>query len=181
MRQVLRVASDYDLDINKGKCQLLHSRIEYLGYIIENGTIHPSPGKIQAVSNFPEPRTLKDVQSFLGLSGYFRKFIESYAIKAKPLSDLLRKENSFRFDVKEKESFKQLKSDLSHSPVLRIFNPKFETELHTDACEDGLGAILLQKNPEDNKLHSVYYMSCKTTETEYQIYHPDILATSSKF
>ena len=82
LRQVLRVASDYDLDINKGKCQLLHSRIEYLGYIIENGTIHPSPGKIQAVSNFPEPRTLKDVQSFLGLSGYFRKFIESYAIKA---------------------------------------------------------------------------------------------------
>ena len=74
LRQVLRVASDYDLDINKGKCQLLHSRIEYLGYIIENGTIHPSPGKIQAVSNFPEPRTLKDVQSFLGLSGYFRKF-----------------------------------------------------------------------------------------------------------
>ncbi|KAG5310253.1 POLY protein, partial [Pseudoatta argentina] len=121
----------------------------YLGYIIENGTIHSSPGKIQAVSNFPEPRTLKDVQSFLGLSGYFRKFIESYTIKAKPLSDLLRKENSFWFDVK-----------------LRMFNLKFQTELHTDACKDGLRAILLQKNPEDNKLHPVYYMSCKTTETE---------------
>ena len=148
LRQVLRVASDYDLDINKGKCQLLQSRIEYLGYIIENNSPFSSSRQegrtpLQAVSNFPEPRTLKDVQSFLGLSGYFRKFIESYSIKAKPLSDLLRKENSFRFDVKEKESFKQLKSDLSNSPVLRIFNPKFETELHTDACEDGLGTILL--------------------------------------
>ncbi|KAG5317260.1 POL3 protein, partial [Pseudoatta argentina] len=140
------------LDINKSKCQLLQSRVEYLGYI-ENNTIHPSPGKIQAVSNFPEPRTLKDVQSFLGLLGYFRKFIESYAIKAKPLSDLLRKENSFRFDVKEKESFKQLKSDLSNSPVLRIFNL-------------------------DNKLHPVYYMSCKTTETEsrYTSYELEVLA-----
>ena len=99
---------------------------------------------------------------------------ESYSIKAKPLSDLLKKENSFQFDVKEKESFKQLKSDLSNSPVLKIFNPKFETELHTDACKDGLGTILLQKNPEDNKLHPVYYMSCKTTETESRY-------TSSKF
>ena len=71
-----------------------------------------------------------------------------------------------RNNVKEKESFKQLKSDLSNSPVLRIFNLKFEIELHADACKNGLGAILLQKNSEDNKLHPVYYMSCKTTETE---------------
>ncbi|KAG5310249.1 BYR3 protein, partial [Pseudoatta argentina] len=111
--------------------------------LCQNGTIHSSPGKIQAVSHFPEPLTLKDVQSFLGLSEYFRKFIESYAIKAKPLSDLLRKENSFRFNVKEKESFKQLKSDLSNSAVLRIFNPKFETELHT-------AAYVLKEKPYDD-------------------------------
>lgn len=154
---------------------MLQSRVEY---VIENSVIHSSPRKIQAVSNFPELRTLKDDHSFLGLTGYFRKFIESYAIKAEPLSDMLRKENSFQFNVKERESFKQLKSDLSNNLVLKIFNPKFEIELHTDACKDGLGAILLQKNPEDNKLHPVHYMSRKTIETEsrYTSYEFEVLA-----
>lgn len=122
--------------------QLLQSRIEYLGQVIENGKVHPSPSKVQAVLNYPEPHSLKDVQSFLGLSGYFRKFIEFYAFKARPLSEMLKKENSFQFGLKEKESFEQLKADLSHDPVLKIFNQKFETELHTDACKDGFGAIL---------------------------------------
>lgn len=178
LQRVLQVASNYGLDINKNKCQLLQSRIEYLGHIIENGKIHPSPNKIQAVLNFPEPHVLKDVQSFLGLSGYFRKFIEFYAIKAKPLSDMLRKENVFQFGCKEKESFEQLKLELSHGPVLRIFNQKFETELHTDACKDGFGAILLQKNPDDDKFHPTYYMSHKTTETEskYTSYELEVLA-----
>lgn len=128
--------------------------------------------------NFPEPRSLKDVQSFLGLSGYFRKFIESYAIKARSLSNMLKKETSFQFGFKEKESFEQLKSDLTHDPVLKIFNQKFETELHIDACKDGFGAILLQKSPDDDKLHPVYYMSRKTTETEstYTSYELEVLA-----
>jgi len=69
---------------------------------VENGEIYPSPDKIRAVLNFPQPRTLKNVQSFLGLSGYFRKFIECYAVKAKPLSDMLRKEKSFQFGPKKK-------------------------------------------------------------------------------
>lgn len=102
------------------------------------------------------PHTLKDVQSFLGLSGYLRKFIESYAIKARPLSDMLKKENSFQFGIKEKESFEQLKSELSRDPVLKILNQKFETELHTDAYKDGFGAILLQKSLDDDKLHLLH-------------------------
>lgn len=178
LQKVLQVASDYGLDINKSKCHLLQSKIEYLGYIVENGEIQPPPSKVQAVLNFPEPRSLKDIQSFLGFSGYFRKYMEAYAIKAKPLSDMLKKESTFQFGSKERESFEQLKSDLSHSPVLKIFNPKFETELHTDACKDGFGAILMQRSPDDNKLHPVYYMSRKTTETEsrYTSYELEVLA-----
>jgi len=145
---------------------------------MENSKIHPSPNKVRAVLNFPQPRTLKDVQSFLGLSGYFRKFIEDYAVKAKPLSDMLRKEKSFQFSLKEKESWEQLKSDLSRDPVLKIFSQTSETELHTNACKDGFGAVLLQKSSDDNKLHPVYYMSRKTTETEsrYTSYELEVLA-----
>lgn len=102
---------------------------------------------------------------FLDFEGYFRKFIEFYAIKARSLSDMLKKQNSFQFDLKEKE---QLKLDLSRNPILKIFNQKFETELHTDACKDSFGAILLQKSSNDNKLHPVCYMSRKTIEIEFR-------------
>lgn len=81
LKKVLEVAANNGLEINWEKCQLLRRVIEYLGYIIENGTIKPSPNKTLALINFP--KTVKQIQSFLGLAGYFRKFIESYASIAK--------------------------------------------------------------------------------------------------
>ncbi|GFW10487.1 retrovirus-related Pol polyprotein from transposon 297 [Trichonephila clavipes] len=79
------------------KCQFLKTKIEFLGHIVESGTIKPSPTKTLAVRKFPEPTTIKQVQSFLGLTGYFRKYIKHYSKIAKPLSDLTRKENLFVF------------------------------------------------------------------------------------
>ncbi|XP_039312411.1 uncharacterized protein LOC120359338 [Solenopsis invicta] len=168
LKLVLHIASEYGLEINKKKCQFMKTRITFLGYIVEAGRVYPSPEKITAVLHFPEPRNVKDVQIFLGLTGYFRKFIKSYSIIAKPLSDLLQKDDKpFNFDVAEKQAFDQLKELLGKSPVLEIFNPKLKTELHTDACRDGFGAILLQRNPNDNKLHPVYYFSRKTSVAEH--------------
>jgi len=95
--------------------------------------------------HFPEPRNIKDVQMFLGLTGYFRKFIEFYSIIAKPLTDLLQKNKSFSFNITEKEAFNKLKELLSKNPVLSIFNSKLETEMHTDACRDGYSAILFNE------------------------------------
>jgi len=89
LKRVLRTASENGLEINMKKCQFLVKRVTFLGYVIENGTLHPSPDKSQAVVSFPEPKSLKDVQSFLGLTGYFRKFIANYSTIAKPLSSLL--------------------------------------------------------------------------------------------
>jgi len=86
------------------------SRIEYFGYVIEF-TLFPVKFSFESSG----AAYAKDVQSFLGLSGYFRKFIKSYAIKARPLSDMPRKENLFQFNTRERESFQQLKSDLSNS------------------------------------------------------------------
>jgi len=127
---------------------------------------------------FPQPRTTKEVQSFLGLTGYFRKFIPYYSRIAKPLSDLLKKNSSFQFKEQEREAFLKLKKCLSEEPVLRIYNRNYGTEIHTDACQDGYGAVLLQKSPTDNQLHPVYYMSKKTTEAErkYSSYELETLA-----
>ncbi|GFW14592.1 retrovirus-related Pol polyprotein from transposon 297 [Trichonephila clavipes] len=97
LKIVLQVACDYGLEINFKKCQFLHNKIEFLGHIIENGRLFPSPSKTKAVINYPDLKNIKDVRRFLGLTGYFRKFLPSYSTIAKPLSDLLRKDSLFQF------------------------------------------------------------------------------------
>ncbi|GFX58241.1 retrovirus-related Pol polyprotein from transposon 297 [Trichonephila clavipes] len=178
LKKVLQESSDYRLEINFDKCQFLHRKIEFLGHIIENNKLFPSPSKTKSVVNYPEPKTTKEVQRFLGLTGYFRKFIPAYSVIAKSLSDLLRKDTPFNFDVKQKASFDELKRLLCQKPVLGIYRQNCETEIHTDASIDGLAAVLLQRFPDDNSLHPIYYMSRKTSETErkYTSYELEVLA-----
>ena len=85
---VLNTASKNGLNIKWKKCQFLQRKVEYLGYIIENGTVKPSENKLNAVAKFPVPKSVKDVESFLGLTGYFRKLIPNYANRSSPLSDM---------------------------------------------------------------------------------------------
>lgn len=178
LEAVLVVASEYGLELNIKKCKFMRTRIEFLGQIIKSGTVFPSPEKVQAVMRFPELTTIKQVQSFLGLSGYFRKFVNKYSMIARPLSDLLRKEKAFQFGEAERKAFNELKQILSKEPVLQIFDPELETELHTDASQDGIGAILLQRSPMDDQLHPVQYMSRKSlpVERNYKSYELEVLA-----
>ncbi|GFV41333.1 retrovirus-related Pol polyprotein from transposon 17.6 [Trichonephila clavipes] len=135
LRTIFEVASKYGLEIQFMKYQFLKRKVEFLGHIVEDGTISPSLSKTLAMRNFPQPTTLKQVQSFLGLTGYFRKFIPEYSKIAKPLSDLLRKDNSFVFEKPQIEAFGKLKEILTSNPVLHIFKPGKKTELHTDASQ----------------------------------------------
>ncbi|GFT40407.1 transposon Tf2-9 polyprotein [Trichonephila clavipes] len=146
-------------------------------HIIEKGTIKPSLDKTKAVQNFPEPKNVKKIQSFLGLSGYFRKFIQIYSIIVKPLSDLLRDNAVFHFGPEQQLAFQTLRQKLSENPVLHIFKQGAKLELHTDASKFGYGAILLQQS-DDNKLHPVHYFSKKTTpqEEKYSSYELEVLA-----
>ncbi|GFW33711.1 retrovirus-related Pol polyprotein from transposon 17.6 [Trichonephila clavipes] len=97
------------------------SSSEYANHIVESGTIKPSPTKTLAVRKFPEPTTIKQVQSFLGLTGYFRKYIKDYSKIAKPFSDLTRKENIFVFGTQQKEAFEKLKKIMSEGPILHLY------------------------------------------------------------
>ncbi|GFX10266.1 hypothetical protein TNCV_1866631 [Trichonephila clavipes] len=142
--EVLEVASKYGLEMKFKKCQFLRRRVEFLGHVVENGTIRPSIAKTIAVKKFPVPTTVKQVQSFLGLTGYFRKFIPAYSQIGKPLSDLTRKDNPFMFEQLQMEAFEKLKKLLTESPVLSIFQQGRTTELPTDASQQGYGAVLLQ-------------------------------------
>ncbi|GFT73692.1 retrovirus-related Pol polyprotein from transposon 17.6 [Trichonephila clavipes] len=94
LKIIFEVAKKYGLEIQFKKCQFLKKIIEFLDHIVESGTIKPSPTKTLAVRKFPEPTTIKQVQSFLGLTGYFRKYIKYYSKIARPLSGLTRKKIS---------------------------------------------------------------------------------------
>ncbi|GFV85270.1 retrovirus-related Pol polyprotein from transposon 17.6 [Trichonephila clavipes] len=177
LKIIFEVAKKYGLEIKFKKCQFLKKKIEFLGHIVESGTIKPSPTKTLAVRKFPEPTTIKQVQSFFGLTGYFCKYIKDYSKIAKPLSYLTRKENLFVFGIQQKEAFEKLKKIMSEGPILHLYKYGRKTELHTDACKQGYGAILLQE-AEDGKLHPVYYMSKKTNtaEEKYDSYELEVLA-----
>lgn len=178
LKAVLEVAATRGLKVNWSKCQLLKRCIDFLGYTIEDGTIKPSELKTMAVEKFPVPSSKKGLQRFLGLTSYFRRFIESYAVIAKPLSDVLRKDVKFSMGDVELAAFQQLKAALGSAPVLKLYNPKAVTEVHTDASMHGYGAVLLQRDFDDREFHPVQFMSRKTKPFEEKLhsYELEVLA-----
>lgn len=162
---VMEVAAENGLNFNLKKCKFLQRKVEYLGHVIENGTVAPSPGKVEAVKRFPEPKTGTQLKSFLGLTSYFRKFIKDYAKIAYPLYEV-RDGPNFLFGNAQKLAFQRLKEALICEPILRIYDPEAITEVHTDASKLGYGAVLLQKQPGEKYFHPVYYMSRKTSEAQ---------------
>lgn len=180
LRTIFETASKAGLSINWKKCCFLKRRVEFLGYIIEDGTVRPSERKTEAVKHFAEPKNIRQVQAFLGLTGYFRKFIADYSRIARPLSNLLRADAKFNFGTAEREAFESLKTHLSQKPVLNLYRVGAETELHT-ASKYGYGAILLQRDENDGLLHPIYFASGKTTpaEEKYPSYELEVLAVIS--
>lgn len=175
---VFKVASEAGLRIKWKKCQFLKTSIEFLGFVIGSGTIKPSTDKTKAIQRFKELHNVKSVQSFLGLTGAFRKFIRDYALIARPLTNLLRKEAEFKIGDAEKKAFDTLKAKMSGEPVLKIYKQGVETHLYTDASKLSFGAILMQKSDEDDQFHPVHYMSIKTSpaEEKYDSYSLEVLA-----
>ncbi|XP_076660892.1 uncharacterized protein LOC143364412 [Halictus rubicundus] len=133
LNRVFTLLVDNKMEMRLDKCKFLYNEIEYLGYLITEKGLSPPKTGIQAVENFPIPRGVREVQSFLGLCSYFRKFIEQFALIAKPLYSLLKKDSKFKFEEEELQAFNNLKRKLTDSPVLAVYNPKDETELHCDA------------------------------------------------
>jgi len=141
---ILTELKKHNLQVNYNKCLFLRKRLEYLGYMLSTDGITLSERHIEAVRNFPQPRTVVELQRFLGLTGYFRKFVKSYALTARPLQNLSRKDVPFIFDHNCKLAFETLKQALITHPVLRIYDPTLPTEIHTDASIVAIAGILLQ-------------------------------------
>jgi transposase InsO family protein len=164
LEEVLRLLRREGLTLNVRKCSFLATSVEYLGFEINAGTIKPGARKTKAVSEFARPQNVRQVRQFLGLTGYFRQFVKDYAFIAKPLTQLTKKDHPWTWDETTEVSFTALRDALVRRPVLVIYDPTRPTEVHTDASQDGIAGILLQK--KDGKLHPVSYYSRQTTPTE---------------
>ncbi|KAD6453982.1 hypothetical protein E3N88_08688 [Mikania micrantha] len=144
---VLQTMLAHKLVAKRSKCSFGQTRIAYLGHFISGNGVSVDPAKIDSIQQWPTPATVKDIRSFLGLAGYYRRFIKNYATIASPLTDLLKKD-MFCWTPNTATAFTALKAALSTTPVLQLpdFNQPFTIE--TDASGIGVGAILSQnKHP----------------------------------
>lgn len=177
LKRTLHTLKRYELELNYDKCQFLRRTVQYLGYIISEEGITLSSHHTEAVRNFPKPKNMVEVQRFLGLTSYFRKFIKNFADRARPLYNLLKKDSNFNFDESCDKAFELLKVELTAYPVLRIYNPKAETELHTDASALGLAAILLQRQKSGSLAPVAYFsQSTNSAESRYHSFELEMLA-----
>lgn len=175
LQDVFKRLVDNKLELRLDKCSFFQREIKYLGYMISGKGIKANRDGLIAIQNFPIPTKVQDVQSFIGMCSYFRRFIKDFSIIAKPLYDITKKDRHFKFCENELKAFNLLKDKMIEAPVLAIYDPQDETELHCDASSIGFGAILLQRK-SDKKLHPIYYFSKRTTETESK-YHSFELET----
>jgi hypothetical protein len=145
VRKVLRILKQNNLYCNKKKCELFATQIDYLGHVVSNKGIQVDPKKTAVVADWPEPTTLRELQSFLGLTNYFRRFVYRYSHVARPLTLLTGKGKFHPFGPVEKEAFAALKQALVSPPVLAL--PDFDKPFHvyTDASEYALGGVLAQE------------------------------------
>lgn len=170
LRKVFKIIVENKLELNLSKCLFVQSKIKYLGYNISSEGISPSDDHISAIRNYPIPKNDHELKGFVGLMSFFRKFIQNFSVIAKPLYDLLRKDSRFIFGQSQLNSFEILRNHLISAPVLKIYSPFNETELHCDASCHGYGAVLLQKQSEDNELHPVMFYSKRSSDAESR-YH----------
>ncbi|EFA05054.2 Retrovirus-related Pol polyprotein from transposon 297-like Protein [Tribolium castaneum] len=176
LQEVLCALTAGGFSLNYEKCVFFATETEYLGVVLSEGTIKPSPRKVKALTETPVPSNIKSVRQFMGLAGYFRRFIQGFSKITAPITALLRKDQVFNW-TPECESARQLIiSKLTEPPILRIYNPELPCQLHTDASSVGIGAALLQV--ENGAAYPVAYYSRRTTdyESRYPAYDLETLA-----
>ena len=123
MRQLLQRLREADLKLNREKCNFFKSHIQYLGHLISGEGIKPLPKKLESIKEMPPPTTPKEVKQFLGLIGYYRKFVPRFADVARPLTNLTRLDQPFEWSDKCQASFELLKEALIKEPILRFPDP----------------------------------------------------------
>jgi hypothetical protein len=166
---VLCKLMEVNLKLNPSKCCFAAKSITFLGHVVSKEGTRPDPGKVEAVVHFPIPKTITSVRSFLGLTGYYRKYIRGYSRMVGPLFELTKKDVAFVWDVGCQQAYQALKVALVNAPVLT--RPDFRRTfwLDVDWSPKGVGAILSQKEGKSEKV--IAYASKSLTKAQRK-FHP---------
>jgi hypothetical protein len=141
-----------NLKVKPSKCQLYRTSVPFLGHIISRDSITVDPAKVAAITDWPRPRCVKDVRSFLGLASYYRRFIPDFATDAAPLTRLTVKSLTFGWSDECQRSFETLKQALVTKPMLAYPSRTGRFFLETDASDVGIGAVLCQEQGTERKV-----------------------------
>ncbi|XP_027913892.1 uncharacterized protein LOC114173604 [Vigna unguiculata] len=144
LRVVLTILRDHQLYGKLSKCEFWLDEVQFLGHVISAKGIVVDPAKIETVLKWERPKTVTEVRSFLGLAGYYRRFVEGFSKKVNLLTQLTRKDQPFSWTEKCEECFENMKRCLTTAPVLVIPDPEKMFEVYCDASYQGLGCVLMQ-------------------------------------
>jgi hypothetical protein len=144
LKTTLEVLRTHHMFAKKSKCRFGCSEIEYLGHLISAERVKVDGKKLIAMVEWSKPKSLKALKGFLGLTGYYRKFIRGYGSIAAPLTDLLKK-NDFAWNEVAETAFEELKAAITNPPVLMLPNFNLPFVVECDASGRGIGAVLMQQ------------------------------------
>lgn len=147
LRELFQRLRDANLTARPSKCFLGYAKISFLGHVVGKGQIMPNPEKVETIRSCKRPRTKTQVRSFLGLVGYYRKFIPNFSVIAAVLTDMTKKgqPNEVRWSEEAETAFRSLINHISQSPILCLPELDKPFILRTDASEVGIGAVLMQE------------------------------------
>ena len=172
LEKVLDSLRQHDLLAKGSKCSLFRTEMEFLGFLVSADGTRPTPSKVEAVVRMAPPETVSQLRSFLGMMNFFASHIAAFSERASPLTDLLRGATTGRqrllWSPRCEQAFRDLKSALISTPVLRGFDPSLRTAVHVDGSQSGVGAVLLQWEEGQQDPRPVCFLSRKLQGAQFQ-------------
>ncbi|WAR55033.1 hypothetical protein PtB15_4B652 [Puccinia triticina] len=183
VNRILETLSKNQLWLKPEKCEFSKPEVEYLGLLIACNRIRMDPAKVKAVTEWPAPRNVTELQRFIGFSNFYRRFIDHFSGKTRPLHDLTKAKTPFVWDDQCNSAFKCLKTAFTSAPILKIADPYKPFILECDCSDFALGAVLSQVCNKDKELHPVVYLSRSLVQEEknYEIFDKELLAIVAAF
>jgi hypothetical protein len=145
LRLVLQKLREHELYAKFSKCEFWLKEVSFLGHVITNGGIAVDPSNVNDVLKWEAPRTVSEIRCFLGLAGYYHRFVEGFCKIVKPLTTLLEKDREFKWTSACQSSFEELKKRLTTAPVLVMPDLQKSFDIYCDASRQGLGCVLMQE------------------------------------
>ncbi|GJX55572.1 putative reverse transcriptase domain-containing protein [Tanacetum coccineum] len=152
------------------KCDFWLESVQLLSHVINSEGVHVDPAKIKAIKNWPAPMSPTEVRQFMGLAGYYRRFIEGFSLIAKPLTKLTQKNKKFEWGADKDEAFQKLKQDLCTAPILALPEGRDDFIVYCDVSLKGYVAVLMQRDKTLETLPLWYKMCCVHRPPESTIY-----------